>query len=152
MSVTKNEMFEELQRPTILSRINLKDWLWFALLTVAVTTTLVLYGALMDVYEVGILIGVALLTAFVGWYWKSAAVFSVYVGVISLFALWLYGDSLAVGETNFFLKFLLSSQSAFAWMGALYIISTAAYFLGLIINSSFALNVASRMTWIASGF
>jgi cytochrome c-type biogenesis protein CcsB len=152
MSVTKNEMFDELERPSLLSKINIKDWLWFALLTVAVTTTLVLYGALMDVYEVGILIGVAMLTAFVGWYWKSAAVFSVYVAGFSLFSLWLYGDSLAAGEQNFFLKFLLSSQSAFAWMGALYIISTAAYFLGLFANSSFALNVASRMTWIATGF
>ena len=152
MSVTENEMFEDLKRPSLLSHIDVKDWLWFALLTVAVSATLVFYGSLMDVYEVGILIGVGLLTAFVGWYWRSAAVFSVYVGVISLFSIWLYGDSIAAGETNFFLKFLLSSQSAFAWMGALFFISTAAYFLGLIINSNFALNVASRMTWIATGF
>ncbi|MDH5424198.1 MAG: c-type cytochrome biogenesis protein CcsB [Gammaproteobacteria bacterium] len=107
---------------------------------------------MMDGYEVAILIGVAVLTAFVGWYWKSSIFYAVCVGIFSLFSIWLYGDSLAAGEQNFFLKFLLSSQSAFAWMGALFFLATASYFLGLMANSEFALNVASRMTWIATGF
>ncbi|MCK5335723.1 MAG: c-type cytochrome biogenesis protein CcsB [Gammaproteobacteria bacterium] len=152
MSVTESQNFGELEKPGILSRINTKDWAWFGLLVIACVATLTFYGAMMDVYEKGILIGVALLTAFVGWYWKSSVTYAVSVAVFSLFSIWLYGDSLAAGEQNFFLKFLLSSQSAFAWMGALFFLATAAYFLGLFANSEFALNVASRMTWIAAGF
>jgi len=152
MSVTKDQMFEELQRPTLLSRIGPKDWAWFALLIASTAAVLSLYGAEMDGYEVGILIGVAALTGFVGWYWKSSAIYSICVGVFSLFSIWLYGDSLAAGEQNFFLKFLLSSQSAFAWMGALFFIATGAYFLGLIANYDFSSRMGSRLTWIASGF
>lgn len=152
MSETESLKFGELKKPTVLSFINTKDWAWFGLLTIACVATLTLYGSMMDGYEKGILIGVALLTAFVGWYWKSSITYSISVGVFSLFSIWLYGDSLAAGEQNFFLKFLLASQSAFAWMGALFFLATASYFLGLIANSEFALNVASRMTWVASGF
>lgn len=152
MSEAESLKFGELNKPTLLSLINSKDWAWFGLLTIACVATLTLYGAMMDGYEVAILIGVAVLTAFVGWYWKSSIFYAVCVGIFSLFSIWLYGDSLAAGEQNFFLKFLLSSQSAFAWMGALFFLATASYFLGLIANSEFALNVASRMTWIATGF
>jgi len=152
MSVTKDQMIDELERPTLLSRINPKDWAWFALLVASVITVLSLYGSAMDAYEIGILIGVGILTAFVGWYWKSSVVYSICVGVFSLLSIWLYGDNLAAGEQNFFLKFLLSSQSAFAWMGALFFIATASYFLGLIANYDFASLMGSRLTWIASGF
>jgi len=152
MSVTKDQMFEDLQRPSLLSYISIKDWLWFALLTAATVITLMMYGAAMDGYEVGILIGTAMLTAFVGWYWKSSVLYSICVAAFSLFAIWLYGDSLAAGEENFFLKFLLSSQSAFAWMGALFFLATLTYFLGLFANSDFASKTASRFTWFANGF
>ncbi|MDH5516973.1 MAG: c-type cytochrome biogenesis protein CcsB [Gammaproteobacteria bacterium] len=152
MSVTENQMFDDLKKPGLLTQIGVRDWAWFALLTVTLFFALALYSALMDGYEVGILIGVAALVAFVGWYWKSSVSFAISVGVFSVFSLWLYGDSLAAGEQNFFLKFLLASQSAFAWMGALFFIATAAYFIGLIANSEFALKTASALTWIASGF
>lgn len=152
MSVTEDRVFDDLKKPTILSQIGIKDWAWFGLLALAVITTLSLYGSIMDGYETGILIGVGALTAFVGWYWKNSVIYAIAVGVFSLFAIWLYGDSLAAGEQNFFLKFLLSSQSAFAWMGAMFFLATATYFLGLIANYDFALNTASRMTWVATGF
>jgi len=152
MSATDNQSFTELEKPTFLSYFNSKDWAWFGILLIACAVTLGKYSNAMDGYEVGILIGITMLTAFVGWYWKSAVPYSLAVAAVSLFAIWLYGDTLAAGETNFFLKFLLASQSAFAWMGALFFLATLSYFIGLFANSEFALNIGSRMTWIASAF
>ncbi|MDH5426519.1 MAG: c-type cytochrome biogenesis protein CcsB, partial [Gammaproteobacteria bacterium] len=102
MSVSENQMYADLQKPSLMSQISGKDWAWFALLTAAVSCGLVFYSSIMDSYEVGILIGVGLLTAFVGWYWKSSVRFAISVAVISLFAVWLYGASLAAAEQNFF--------------------------------------------------
>jgi cytochrome c-type biogenesis protein CcsB len=53
-------------------------------------------------------------------------------------------------EKNFFLKYLISSQSAIMWMSALYIGATAVYFVFMFMRSSFAGKVASAMTWSAT--
>lgn len=152
MSVIRNEILEDLQKPSLLSYISVKDWVWFALLALACAVTIAQYGTVMDGYEIGILIGTAMMTGFVGWYWKKSVPFILSVALISLFAIWLYGSDLNAGEVNFFLKFLLASQSAFAWMGALYFLATITYFIGLIANYDFASHMASRFTWFANGF
>ena len=51
--------------------------------------------------------------------------------LLTLFALWRYGDSLSAGETDFFLRFLLASQSAIMWMSALFVMATLVYFAAM---------------------
>ena len=57
---------------------------------------------------------------------------------------------LANGETDFFLKFMLASQSAIMWMSALYVMATVSYFGALFAQSEFTGKVASAMTWSAT--
>src|SRR5690606_9444158 len=77
-------------------------------------------------------------------------VLSVVVGALSLAALGLYGGSLQAVETRFFLKYLISSQSAIMWMSALYVMATAAYLLGLLLASGFSERVGTALTWAAT--
>jgi cytochrome c-type biogenesis protein CcsB len=106
-----------------------------------------LYASLMDGYEVGILFGSTLGLVLFGWGWKPMRVLSLVVALISLFAITLYGNDLARGESSFFLKFLISSQSAIMWMSALYVMATLAYWFALATGSEFSGRVGTALTW-----
>src|SRR5690606_2820502 len=108
------------------------------------------YAGLMDGYEVGILAGSALTLIAMGWGWKPIRPYSLVVTALSLAAVGLYGGSLAAAESNFFLKYLISSQSAIMWMSALYVLATAAYFIGLFARSEFSSKVGTALTWSAT--
>jgi len=108
------------------------------------------YASFMDGYEVGILYGCALLLIGWGWSWPPARTLSLVIGALSLGAIYLYGTDLARGESSFFLKYLLSSQSAIMWMSALYVMATLAYFFSLAVRSEFSARVGSTLTWSAT--
>jgi cytochrome c-type biogenesis protein CcsB len=131
-------------------RLGLFDWLFAALTLLGTGYAYVLYADLMDVYEVGILILTAPAVIALGWYWKATRQFFIAVAVISLLAIKIYGNDLALAETNFFLRFLLSSQSAVMWMSALFVLATVFYFAELLLRSEFSGKVASAMTWSAA--
>jgi len=69
---------------------------------------------------------------------------------LSLAAMSIYGGDLVKAESNFFLKYLIASQSAIMWMSALYVLATGAYFFGLFLRSEFSNKVASAITWSAT--
>jgi cytochrome c-type biogenesis protein CcsB len=147
MSVTQEYLESEFNKPSLLKRLSLFDWLW-ALFTVAGgVMAYSLYSSLMDSYEVGILIGSTIGMVLFGWSWKPMRALSLVVALISLAAIGLYGDNLALGESNFFLKFLISSQSAIMWMSALYVMATLAYWFALAIGSNFTGRVGTALTW-----
>jgi len=152
MSTSQDSLLAEFEQKPLLKRLGPLDWLWAVALVVLSFNTLSLYGAVMDGYEIGILIGTAVCLAWLGWAWRPMIPFSIAVGVLSLFAIWLYGDSLEPAQSNFFLKYLLASQQAVMWMSALYVLATASYFFGLAINSDFWDRVGTAMTWVATGF
>jgi hypothetical protein len=85
-----------------------------------------------------------------GWAWKPMRTLTLVVAAISLAAIGLYGDELARNESSFFLKFLISSQSAIMWMSALYVMATFAYYFELAIGSQFSGRVGSVLTWSAT--
>jgi cytochrome c-type biogenesis protein CcsB len=147
MSVTQEYLESEFNKPSLLKRLSLFDWLW-ALLTLAGSIIAYnQYSSLMDSYEVGILFGSAIGLVVFGWAWKPMRALSLVVALISLSAIGLYGDELARGESNFFLKFLISSQSAIMWMSALYVMATLAYWFSLAIGSDFSGRVGTVLTW-----
>jgi cytochrome c-type biogenesis protein CcsB len=108
---------------------------------------LTVYGAVFDVYEISIVVFTAVMVGFLGQSWPAYRWHTVAVTVISLLAIKLYGQDLARGESVFWLKYMLASQSAFSWMSAVFVMATFAYFFGLIARSAFSEKVGSFMTW-----
>ena len=150
MSVSSEAMHDELDTTPFLKRLSLFDWAWALLVLVGTVVAHQLYSGLMDAYEVGILYGTAAGLIWLGWGWKPMRGFSLAVALLSLAAIGLYGGELARGETNFFLKYLIASQSAVMWMSALYVMATAAYMFELATGAKFSGKVGSAMTWSAT--
>ncbi|PHS23094.1 MAG: c-type cytochrome biogenesis protein CcsB [Methylophaga sp.] len=117
-------------------------------MVLAAVVLLALYS--FDVYEVIIIILTAISLALMGQNWPAFRHHIVTVTVFSLFAIWTYGQDLSLGESNFFLNYVLASQSAFMWMSVLFFMATVTYFAGLLMRSTFTEKVASALTWSAA--
>ncbi len=129
---------------------DLFDWLYAVALVIGAGLALAKYGAFMDVYDdIVLIIHVPALVA-IGWYWKPFRGFLAAVAVLSLFSIWLYQGDLARAEQVFFLKYLISSQTAIMWMSALYFMATGAYWLGLLARSEFGEKTGSTLLWIGT--
>jgi cytochrome c-type biogenesis protein CcsB len=126
------------------------DWVFTFLLLAGSVYAYQRYSSLMDGYEVGILFLAAIGFNIIGWLWKPIRMLMIVIAALSLFAVSIYGHNLTLGETNFFLRFLISSQSAIMWMSALFVMATAAYFIELFSGNAFTGKVASAMTWSAT--
>jgi cytochrome c-type biogenesis protein CcsB len=150
MSVTQNEIPGSYQRPSFWQTLNVFDWLWALAMLGGTAYVFTRYGGDMDVYEIAIMAGTTVSLIGIGWAWKPMRMLSIGVIAITLFALSRYGDNLAVGENDFFLRFMLSSQSAIMWMSALFVMAMVTYFIAMIARSDFTGKVASSMTWSAA--
>ncbi|MGZ4960340.1 MAG: c-type cytochrome biogenesis protein CcsB [Methylomonas sp.] len=146
----ENTLQQQYRQLSYFQSRNAYDWLWAALVVSGGAYVHAEYQALMDGYEIAILVGVAPALIWLGWAWPSLKNFSLTVTALSLLAISRYGSDLSVDETAFLLKYLLSSQSAIMWMSALYVMATAAYFGLLFSGREFVGKVASSMTWSAT--
>lgn len=133
--------------PSWLQRLNALDWLWA--LAIISGAGVWLYQQPMDNFELAILLGTTPALIGLGWFWKSIRAYSLVVITLSLVALFLYSGQRELAETNFFLKYLLSSQLAIMWMSTLFVMATLIYFLGLFTSSEMTLKTASYLTWLA---
>jgi cytochrome c-type biogenesis protein CcsB len=149
MSVPNEYMNSEMQ-PSFFKQLNVVDWIFAALLIAGSIFAYQKYVHLMDGYEVGILFLTAASLIALGWVWKPMRALMFFIAVLSLFAINLYGGDLAAAENNFFLKYLLSAQSATMWMSALFVMATVAYFIELFSGNAFTGKVAVAMTWSAT--
>lgn len=150
MSVTEQDLSNELKPRSFVSTLSIFDWLWAVILFAGTVYAYQYYADLMDAYEVGILFGTGISLIGLGWGWKATRAFMLVVGLLSLFAISLYGGDLSQADQNFFLKFLISSQSATMWMSALFFLATITYFIHLFSGSEFVGKVASSMVWSAT--
>jgi cytochrome c-type biogenesis protein CcsB len=137
------------------SRRNWFDWLFAALVVAGGLFAFTRYGAFMDVYEKGILLGTIPATIYMGWFWRPLRGLMLGVAACALLAIFLYqgvdGGSLARAEDVFPLKYFLSSQSAILWMSVLFFMSTVFYWIGLVSKgqgSTMEL-LGSRIAWAA---
>jgi cytochrome c-type biogenesis protein CcsB len=135
--------------PGFFKRLTAVDWLFGACLLAAALFALHRFGAYMDVYEQAILVLAAPVFAFVGWTFKPVRWLMPLVALLALWAIHLYGGSLDAANQKFFLKYMLSSQSAILWMSAMFVFSTAFYWLGLLARSPFGGSVGSKLCWAA---
>ena len=135
--------------------ISIKDGLWILLVAIATFVAWTDYRQYMDIYEVGILIGTGIGLIALGRMWTSIQPLMYWVAGLTLLALWTYSthnNQISANETAFFLKFLVSSQSAIMWMNALFVLATATYFLALYQGSDYTGKVATTLTWAATVF
>ena len=138
----------EVQAP-LLKRLAWSDWAYALALLVGALFAYSRYGSFMDVYEQSFLFGAAIGFGWLGWYFKPVRLLVAGIAAISLFGISQYHGDLGRAEQAFFLKYLLSSQSAIMWMNVLFIMATLAYWLGLLARADFASRVASGLTWSA---
>lgn len=150
MSVLEDDLKRTLQQRKFWQASGWPDGLWALATLAGAGYALSIYGVQMDGYEIAILSGFTLALIMTGWAWSPVPVFSVCIAVISLFAISRYGSVYGNAETDFFLRFLISSQSAVMWMSALFVAATVTYFIALVARSDFAGKVASAMTWSAT--
>jgi len=128
------------------ARRNWIDWLFAAIVLAGGLFGLQRYGAFMDVYEKGILLGAVPAAIWLGWFWRSARTLMLAVAAAALLAIAAYQGNLARAESVFWLKYFLSSQSAILWMSVLFFMSTVFYWFGM-----FARTQADAMERIGSG-
>jgi cytochrome c-type biogenesis protein CcsB len=133
--------------PGFFQRLGVFDWLYAALLLAGSLFGLMRYGAYMDGYEKVILLLTAPTFALLGWHWKPMRWLLPLIALLSLLAISLYAGDLAAANKKFFLKYMLSSQSAILWMSALFVFSTVFYWIGLVARSPFGGAVGSKLCW-----
>src|SRR5690625_4833565 len=98
------------------------------------------------------LIGIVPLLTWMGWLWRPLRLLTITTCLVALLAVWLYSPDgqLSHGDIQradqvFLLKYLISSQSAILWMCALFLLATAAYWIGL--ASPTAAWIGTGLTW-----
>jgi hypothetical protein len=138
-----------------LARRNWLDWLFALAVLAGGLFALQRYGAWMDGYEKGILLGTIPCAIWLGWFWRPLRALMFAVAACSLLAIALYqgegGGDLARADTVFLLKYFLSSQSAILWMSMLFFMSTAFYWVGMFSRGegTAMMRIGSRVAWVA---
>ncbi|SIO16915.1 cytochrome c-type biogenesis protein CcsB [Sulfurivirga caldicuralii] len=156
MNTVNDTYAEHMQtNPTLKERFSLFGIVWSLLVIVTGVAVWLDLHTYMDVYEKAILIGAVPGLIALGAFWPSIRLYLLGVAALTLLGVWQYsshGNDVKVQEQLFLLKYLLSSQSAFMWMSALYVLATAGYFFALFIRSEFAGKVATGLTWAGATF
>ncbi|HEY0488395.1 MAG TPA: c-type cytochrome biogenesis protein CcsB [Telluria sp.] len=137
------------QTPGYFRRLNPFDWMFALALVAGSLFGLAKYGAYMDVYEKAILLLAAPTFALLGWQFKAVRWLMPLVFLLALAAIGLYAGDLQNANQKFFLKYMLSSQSAILWMSTLFVFSTVFYWVGLLSRSNFGTSVGSKLCWAA---
>jgi cytochrome c-type biogenesis protein CcsB len=137
------------EEPGYFRRRSAFDWVFALALLAGALFALNRYSAHMDIYEQAILLLSVPTFAALGWHWKPVRWLMPLVAVLSLWAVSLYGGTLDAANQKFFLKYMLSSQSAILWMSALFVFSTVFYWLGLLSRSPFGGTLGSKLCWAA---
>ncbi len=155
LSAGLNELLNDPSQKGYFARRNAMDWLFAAVILVAVVIAFSLYHGAMDGYEKGILLGTAPAAIALGWFWRPLARLMLGTGALAMLAIWLYqgenGADLARAESVFLLKYFLSSQSAILWMCVTVFMSTVFYWMGMISqkNSDAMELIGSRLAWLS---
>ena len=134
---------------------NVWDWLFAALVIAGAATAFALYGASMDGYEKGILLGTVPSVIWLGWFWRPLRALMLGVAALSLLGISLYQTpegtaDLARADQVFMLKYFISSQSAILWMSMLFFMSTVFYWIGMATREGGTFEgIGSKLAWAA---
>lgn len=130
------------------------DWTYAALVIALTGWAVWRYGSALDGYELGVLLCAAPAMIAMGWFWSPWRVLTLGVGVVAWAAIALYqrkwdshGVDLAAADHVFWLKYLLSSQSAILWMCVLLFMSTLFYWSAIIFRKQTPQTIATGLAW-----
>ncbi|MYN02825.1 c-type cytochrome biogenesis protein CcsB [Pseudoduganella sp. DS3] len=137
------------QQPGYFKRLGAIDWAFALALCAGALYAFNRFGAYMDIYEKVILLASAPCFAALGWYWKPLRWLMPLSFALALAAISMYQGQLAAADTRFFLKYMLSSQSAILWMSTLFFLSTLFYWGGLFTRSTLGGALGSKLCWAA---
>ena len=101
-----------LRQEPLLKRLTAIDWLFSLALVLGAGYGLFHYGAYTNYYDKLVLVAAVPVFSVLGWRWKPVRLLMVLIAALSLGAIRLYHGDLAQANQSFFLKYLLSSQSA----------------------------------------
>lgn len=125
-------------------------WVFALLLLCGTGWVLYRYGAELDGYDTGVLLGTAALLLWLGRVYPPVRLLLPVVAACTLLAMAQYQGSLEQAQQRLLLRYLLSSQSAILWMSLLFVLSTVFYWLGLAMHrrqSGAMYAIASWMCW-----
>ena len=128
-------------------QLSLFDWAFALALVAAGAYAFSRLRGLMDVYELGILIATVPTLIWLGWAWKPLRLLMLALAGTALIATAAYGGDIANGEKAFWLKYMLSSQSAIMWMSSLFMMALVSYWIGLLANSPTSMFVGTAVSW-----
>lgn len=137
------------QEKSLFQRLDWMDYLYALILAVGAVFAFKQYAHYMDIYEKGFLVSAVAVFSFLGWQWRSFGKLVLGVGALSLIGIYFYQGEQSRANEQFFLKFLLSSQSAVMWMNVLFVLAMFTYWFALIKRSEFVGKVATTLTWSA---
>ncbi|MFV0679011.1 c-type cytochrome biogenesis protein CcsB [Ottowia sp.] len=142
-TVTLNEGF--------MARRTWGDWLFALLVVAGALFAFQKYSAAMDGYEKAILAFTVPVVIWLGWFWRPLRHLMLVVATLSLLAIVSYDGDLRRGDTAFWLKYFLSSQSAILWMSMLFFMSTVFYWMGMFAKGQATAfeGLGSRLAWVA---
>jgi cytochrome c-type biogenesis protein CcsB len=163
MELTSREPAHETGVGPYLRRRGVYDWIYLVLTVAGGAYLLQRFGGAMTYYVQLILVGALLGLLLLGWGWTPVKNLALAVTALTLLGIDAYQGPggvalLARGEQNFFLKYLLSSQTAIMWMAFLFFFSTVCYWVGMFSSrpqrdargwqSNFIQLFASRLAWV----
>ena len=133
------------------SRRKWDEWLFAVLAVAGALFAFTKYHASMDIYEKWILAGTVPVVVWLGWFWRPLRHLMLVVAALSLLAIVSYDGDLRRGDTVFWLKYFISSQSAILWMSMLFFMSTVFYWVGMFSRGQAAAfeGLGSKVAWVA---
>ena len=133
--------------------LGLMDYLFTLVLLAGAIFAEIRFYNFMDSYEQTILFCSVPVLAVLGWAWKPLRALMIGSTILTFLAIYFYqtpeGGSLARADQAFFLKYMLSSQSAILWMSVFFSFSTLFYTLTLAFRSQNMGSTASKFCWAA---
>lgn len=154
-STTQGGWSQTLKRvvATIFSGLGWLDYFFACVLLGAAIFAEIKFSAFMDGYEQAILFAAVPVLSALAWGWSPLRNLMIGAAGLALLAIYFYqtpdGGSLARAEQAFFLKYMLSSQSAILWMSVLFCLSTLFYTLAFALRAQALGPTASKLSWAA---
>jgi cytochrome c-type biogenesis protein CcsB len=137
----------------IFKSLGLMDYLFALALLAGALFAEIRFHNFMDSYEQTILFCSVPALAILGWAWKPLRTLMIGSTILTFIAIYFYqtpeGGSLDRSEQAFFLKYMLSSQSAILWMSVFFCLSTFFYTLNLFFRSQNMGSTGSKFCWAA---
>jgi cytochrome c-type biogenesis protein CcsB len=137
------------RQDSLFKRLGPLDWLFALALVLGAGYSLMHYGAYTNYYDKLVMVAAVPVFSVLGWRWKPVRLLMASIAVLSLVAIRFYHGDLTQADHSFWLKYLLSSQSAILWMSALFVIATLFYWMGMLARSPAGGSIGSTLCWAA---